>query len=75
MVVVSFVFLNLFIAIIITQYEDSQNSENLPVGEATIEDFKKLWVKFDKKGTGFISVLKIRKLIDLILKKEFEMIL
>jgi voltage-dependent calcium channel L type alpha-1D len=40
MIVVSFVFLNLFIAIIITQYEESQNSENLPVGESTIEFFK-----------------------------------
>jgi hypothetical protein len=39
MILVSFIFLNLFIAIIIDRYNISQKSEELPIGEATIEDF------------------------------------
>lgn len=75
MILVSFIFLNLFIAIIIDRYNISQKSEELPIGEATIEDFQNIWVKFDKKGEGFISVLQIRKLLDLLLRREVQLMI
>jgi hypothetical protein len=43
MVVVSFIFLNLFIAIILESFNTTQDEEGMTVGEDTITKFKKFW--------------------------------
>jgi len=58
MIIVSFIFLNLFIAIILESFENSQDEESLKVGGATITMFNDIWSdeRFDPKGTRFVSV-------------------
>jgi len=43
MIIVSFIFLNLFIAIILESFETSQDEESLKVGGATIAMFNEFW--------------------------------
>jgi len=43
MIIVSFIFLNLFIAIILESFETSQDEESLKVGGATITMFNDIW--------------------------------
>lgn len=43
MVIVSFIFLNLFIAIILESFESSQDDEGRKVGESTITIFNDFW--------------------------------
>lgn len=58
MVIVSFIFLNLFIAIILESFDTSKDEEGLQVGSDTITIFKDLWSddRFDPKGTKFIKI-------------------
>ena len=55
MVIVSFVFLNLFVAIILESFNTSQDEEDLKINQTTLDVFTQIWSKFDKKGSGFIS--------------------
>lgn len=70
----SFIFLNLFIAIILESFDQSQAEDGLHVGEGTITKFKEFWSKFDPKGKGFIPVRKLSKLINLIIDEEIKQI-
>lgn len=58
MVIVSFIFLNLFIAIILESFDTSKDEEGLKVGASTINKFKEFWgeSKFDPKGLKFIKI-------------------
>jgi len=62
-VIVSQVFLNLFIAIIIDAFFGQTDIANLPIKEKTFEDFKKIWSDFDKEATGKIAMRDLEKLI------------
>jgi len=55
-VIVSQVFLNLFIAIIIDAFFGQTELSNMPVKEKTAEDFQRIWAHFDPNATGFISL-------------------
>jgi Ca2+-binding EF-hand superfamily protein len=72
MIVVSFIFLNLFIAIILESFNSSQTEEGLQVGQRTIDKFNDIWVKFDERGKGFINVKKFPALLEKILEEEFD---
>lgn len=72
MIVVSFIFLNLFIAIILESFNSSQTEEGLQVGQRTIDKFNDIWVKFDERGKGFINVRKFPALLEKILEEEFD---
>lgn len=56
MVVVSFIFLNLFIAVILESFDTSKDEEGLYIGVKTIDTFNRFWSldKFDPKGSKFI---------------------
>ena len=58
MLIVSFIFLNLFIAIILESFASSMDEEGLQIGEDTIDKFQSYWSdsKFDPKGTKFIGI-------------------
>ena len=72
-VIVSQVFLNLFIAIIIDAFFGNTDLSAMPVKEKTVDDFARLWKKYDKNATGFISLQQLDLLmIDLSLANEAE---
>jgi len=63
-----FVMLNMFISIIMDGYNVSQEQENMRINEETVEIYKKLWHKYDKKASGLIDVNDLNDLLlDLIL--------
>ena len=72
MVVVSFIFLNLFIVVIFESFENSKNEALLKVSMLAFEKFKKIWSHFDHKGTGFIEVENLPALIEMIFEEEIE---
>ena len=55
-VIVSQVFLNLFIAIIIDSFMGQNDLANLPVEARAVEKFPTLWSKYDPYATSFIPV-------------------
>ncbi|EGR31551.1 hypothetical protein IMG5_107710 [Ichthyophthirius multifiliis] len=62
--------LNLFIAIILEGFQKATNDQNSLIKPIIIQDFKKVWSNYDKKGTGFV---KVQYLVDIlsILDKPF----
>jgi len=74
MIIASFIFLNLFIAIILESFETSQDEESLKVGGATIGMFNELWSNemFDPKGSRFISVDVFPDLMDKLIDEEIR---
>jgi hypothetical protein len=74
MVVVSLIFLNLFIAIILESFNTAEGEEGLQVGAETLACFSETWARFDPKGRGFIPVLEFPRFLDLILAEEIRQI-
>ena len=74
MIMVSFVFLNLFIAIILESFDTSTEEENLKVDGDTVLKFNKYWATFDPSGTGFIKVTELAKFINLLMIEEIRKI-
>ena len=74
MIMVSFVFFNLFIAIILESFNSSQAEFGLKVGQNTMNSFNDIWCDddFDPKGKGFIKVATLPKLIERIVDAEIE---
>ena len=73
---VTFIFLNLFIAIILEGFSNTSDAEDIRIQEETIHKFKAIWMKYDPHGDGYINVNDFEELLlDLIdeevrLKKE-----
>ena len=74
MLTVSFIFLNLFIAIILESFASSMDEEGLQIGESTINKFKDFWSesKFDPKGSKFINIAEFPDFLCLIIDEEFR---
>jgi len=62
-IIVSQIFLNLFIAIIIDSFFGQNDLANLPVQERAIEKFPVHWSKYDPYATGFIKLSDLEELI------------
>ena len=75
MIIVSFIFLNLFIAIILESFNTSQAEADLIIGQETIGKFNDFWEndKFDPKGKGYIHVDRFPELIEMIMDEEIRM--
>lgn len=73
MVVVSFIFLNLFIAIILESFNTTQDEQGLQVSQETLDKFNQFWSNFDPKGRGFIQVWQFSSLIKMILMEEIKL--
>ena len=66
MIVVTYIFLNLFVAIVIgSVIEISQLSETV-LNDEEIEKIQDSWKKFDKDATGFIDVLDLPKYLSVL---------
>jgi hypothetical protein len=72
--IVSFIFLNLFIAIILEGFDDSSHFDNFDISEYSIEQFKDLWSKYDPKGTGYIKTKRFPFLLMKLAKEECTII-
>ena len=74
MLIVSFIFLNLFIAIILESFASSMDEEGLQIGLSTISKFNDFWSdsKFDPKGTKFISIQFFPDFLSLIVDEEIR---
>lgn len=75
MLIVSFIFLNLFIAVILESFVSSKDEEGLQIGEETINKFKDFWSddRFDPKGTKFISISEFPIFLRMIIDEEIKM--
>ena len=55
MVIVSFIFLNLFIAIILEGFSRASTEDSIRINEDTIAAFTTAWSKYDRNATGMIE--------------------
>jgi len=62
-VVVSQIFLNLFIAIIIDSFMAQSNAYEMPVNQGDVDDFIDAWQKYDQEGHGTIDCYKFEEFI------------
>jgi hypothetical protein len=67
------ILLNLFIAIILENYDNSQKEEAMRIGESTIEMFIDIWKKYDPRATKFILVDDLDHIVTDLLMKEIEL--
>ena len=74
MVIVSFVFLQLFIAIILESFNSSSDEEGLKVKQETLDKFNSIWTKMFPDGDLYMDVLQLPQLIDLLLEEEMRQI-
>jgi Ca2+-binding EF-hand superfamily protein len=63
MLVVAFIFINLFVAVILEGFAESEAIENGSLNSVHLLDFKLAWVEFDPDGTGFIKTTELRPLL------------
>jgi hypothetical protein len=70
--IVSIIFLNLFVAVILNGFTNSNEEEGIEVFKTLISQFRTIWQKYDPKATGFIDVYDFEKFItDLEEETEF----
>ena len=64
-IIVSQVFLNIFIAIIIDSFAGQADAFNLPVNQNSIDDFVDIWsrAEYDPHGTGFLDAKNLEQFI------------
>jgi hypothetical protein len=63
MLIVSLIFLNLFIAIILEGFFLSTQEQKIRISAETLELFKTSWTKFDPDATGMIPADKLGELV------------
>lgn len=61
--IVSLVFLNLFIAIILEGFAASATEQNIRVGEECLDTFTKVWKKYDPQATGLVPIEDLESII------------
>jgi hypothetical protein len=71
MLIVSQIFLNLFIAIILEGFDDSKQDMDIRIDEKMIKAFQEAWSQHgDPNATGFIPVQSLRPLILQLIEKK-----
>ena len=70
---ISFIFLNLFIVIIFESFNASKAMDRLKVSQSTLEDFSKLWGRFDPAGSGYMSIDCLPELLVFIIEREIRL--
>ena len=70
MLIVSLVFLNLFIAIILEGFFNTTQADQMRIGEMAIDEFKDVWKEFDPDGTGYIDTNKMNECIKVLVQRE-----
>jgi len=70
---VSLVFLNLFIAIILEGFETTSTEESMRIGFGAIESFQRHWTKYDPTASGVTNVADLEKIIMDLIVEEMEL--
>ena len=73
MLVVSLIFLNLFIAIILEGQSLATQQQEARVSESTRQSFIKAWTKYDPDASGFIKVDNLSNIIIDLAHEEYKM--
>jgi len=60
---VTLIFLNLFIAIILDGFQETQKKEQRVINGDTLNSFKSVWAEFDPEGTGFIRMKDLKEFL------------
>eukprot|EP00347_Sterkiella_histriomuscorum_P011811 403371009 len=60
---VNLIFLNLFIAIILQGYEDTQQKESKLFNQECLDNFRNAWSKFDPTATTFIKISQLKEFL------------
>jgi len=55
-IVVTMIFLNLFVAIILQSFEDLHKKEHQILNDKSVENFRSIWSQYDLYGEGFIKI-------------------
>jgi len=67
-VLVTFIFINMFIAIILEGFENSTKDQKMQINEEVIDSYIEAWSKYDPKGTGLLPAQMLDSLVmDLIM--------
>jgi len=56
MLMITLIFLNLFVAIILNGYFDTRNEDSHMLNQDVLEMFRETWSHFDPDATGFIKI-------------------
>lgn len=62
-IIVSQIFLNLFIAIIIDSFMNQSNAYNMPINQQDIDDFIECWQNYDPNGHGTLQCSQIEDFV------------
>jgi hypothetical protein len=73
-VIVSQIFLNLFIAIIIDSFLGQSDAFSLPVTQLDIDEFREVWREFDYDAIGYIEASKLEDFIIALSHTECKLI-
>mmetsp|Transcript_44960 Transcript_44960/g.43535 ORF Transcript_44960/g.43535 Transcript_44960/m.43535 type:complete len:109 (+) Transcript_44960:219-545(+) len=57
------IFLNLFVAIILDGYSETQNKESRTFNNDCLNHFLTIWSDFDPEATGFIKIAKFHEFL------------
>ena len=71
--IVSIIFLNLFVAVILNGFTNSNEEEGFEIFKNNLIQFKRIWKSFDPDATGFIKVDSLGELVKR-LEQETEFI-
>lgn len=72
MLIVSLVFLNLFMAIILEGFAASATEQSIRIDEEAFLCFQKHWCTYDPSGTGMINIDKLEDLLMDLIEEELE---
>ena len=75
MMLISFCYLNLFIAIVIEGFDEVRARADLKLSVLVYDQFREIWFRFDRHGTGFIEHEKLANLFVELAQEHSEMIL
>lgn len=71
---VTFISLNLFIAIIIDSFQETSLKKNLRVDEVMMKKFKEIWQQYDEEGSGFIDCKNLDAFFRELIMKDVKLI-
>lgn len=72
MVMISFVFLNLFIVIIFESFNAAKAEDGNKVTQLTLEKMNCIWSQFDPTGSKFVRIEDLQPMIEMLLEEEIE---
>lgn len=73
MIFMTFIMLNLFIAIILEGFQRQLNKEEQQIQGDSAEEFQQIWSQFDVEGKGFIPIVDLELFILKVVERELQL--